>query len=293
VTTPPNPSPSARRPREGLADDVARIASWPEVEAATAAARDACTSLRWHEGLRRRTKEAAAEARVRGAHASASLDGAPASVDLVREWMCGARPWSPDPDPVERVIRGAIQATAEAEHIAPVLRSAPLQSVARLHTAATAGVLRGDQVGRPRVAGDDVLELVELGAAPRASDVPERLRMLAGVLGTPGHGLVVAALAHAELLAVRPFVRGNGLVGRALERAVVIASGLDATGVVVPEWGHDRSGPTAYLGALSAYLTGTKDGLIVWIEHCSAAIIAGAEEGVRVADAVRAGRLGA
>lgn len=256
------------------------------------AARDACTSLRWHEGLRRRTKEAAAEARVRGAHASAALEGAPASVDLVREWMCGARPWSPDPDPVERVIRGAIQATAEAEHIAPLLRTAPLQSLARLHTAATAGVLRADQVGRPRQAGDDVRELVELSPAPRAAEVPERLRLLAEVLAIPGHALVVAALAHAEVLALRPFVRGNGLVGRALERTVVIASGLDATGVVVPEWGHEQAGHTAYLGALTAYLTGTRAGLTVWIEHCSAAIVAGAEEGVRVADAVRAGHLG-
>ena len=55
------------------------------------AAREACTRLRWHNALRRRIPEAAAESRVRGAWASGELDGARLSVDIVRDLMRGAR----------------------------------------------------------------------------------------------------------------------------------------------------------------------------------------------------------
>ena len=47
----------------------------------------------------------------------------------------------------------------------------------------------------------------------------------------------MAALTHAEIVTARPFTRGNGVVARALERAVVQAGGLDPTGVAVTEAG--------------------------------------------------------
>jgi hypothetical protein len=106
--------------------------------------------------------------------------------------------------------------------------------------------------------------------------------------------VVVAALVHAEIATVRPFVRGNGLVARAMERAIVQASGLDPTGVAVVELGHSASGAgggAAYLGALAAYGTGSRQGVALWITHCAQAIVAGAEEGGRIADAVLVGRL--
>ena len=57
-----------------LAESIATISSWPEVAEAMDEAREACTQLRWHQALRRRIPEAAAESRVRGAAASAELD---------------------------------------------------------------------------------------------------------------------------------------------------------------------------------------------------------------------------
>jgi Fic family protein len=105
--------------------------------------------------------------------------------------------------------------------------------------------------------------------------------------------VVVAALVHAEIATVRPFVRGNGLVARAMERAILQVSGLDPTGVAVVELGHRASGAggAAYLGALAAYGTGSPEGVELWITHCAEAIVAGAQEGVAIADAVLAGRL--
>jgi hypothetical protein len=158
-----------------------------------------------------------------------------------------------------------------------------------------AGVLPAAQVGRPRSAGEDARELVEVGPAPVAPAVAGRLQAVAEVCqaaripGVPG--LVVVAVVHAEVASVRPFVRGNGVVARAVERAVLQATGLDPTGVAVPEVGHLRGGSAPYVGALAAYATGTPEGVALWLRHVAEAVVAGADEGMRVCAAVRAGRL--
>jgi hypothetical protein len=92
-------------------------------------------------------------------------------------------------------------------------------------------------------------------------------------------------------MAVRPFVVGNGVVARALFRAIVVGRGLDPTGVAVPEAACAARGLPAYAAALNAYVTGTPDGLAQWLRYCAEAVQAGAAEGASVADAVLAGRL--
>ncbi len=276
---------------EAVLSAVRTIAAWPEVASALDEARDACTALRWHEALRRRIPECAAESRVRGAWASAELEGAPSSVDVVRELSGGLREWAAYDDPTELVVRSAVQVTAETEHLRTVLRRAPAQVVARLHVAAASLLSPADQVGRPRTDGEDVAEFVDVGPAPAAVDATRRLREVTHLLTlVDAPGLVVAALVHAEVVTARPFVRGNGLVARALERLVVQASGLDPTGVAVPEAGHEMAGSAAYVGALAGYATGTREGVALWVTECGKAIVAAAAEGSRVADAVRAGR---
>lgn len=276
------------------------LAARPGVAETVAAAREACTQLRWHPALRLRVPEAAAESRVRGAWASAELDGARSSVDLVRDRMRGARPWPEQLDPAERVLWGAVAATAETERLYPLVTAAPRQAMARLHVAAAARLLPPEQLGRPRVAGaggtvedELVQELSPLGPAPEAHEVGPRLEALVQILLRHAEvpALVVAAVAHAEIALVRPFAAGNGVVARAMERALVQACGLDPTGVAVPEVGHGTGGGAAYLGALTAYASGSPGGVEVWLTHCADAVREGAEEGSRVADAVLTGRL--
>lgn len=268
------------------------MAEWPELRQHIDDVREAMTSLRWHQALRRRIPEAGAESRVRGAQASGELDGARLPVDHVREYVAGVRAWPERPDPVEDVMRGVIAATAASEEVRGYVLTAPAQAWARLHVAA-AGHLRGDDVGRPRQQGEGCGELVELGPPPGAAEVSDRLAMLGEVLrahaGLPG--VIVAAVAHGEMAAVRPFRQGNGVVARALERALVHATGLDPTGVAVTELGHFRQGLPAYVGALTAYSSGTREGVRLWVEHCCAALVSAAAEGRAVADAVLAGRL--
>lgn len=272
---------------------VTRLAELPGIPEQVAEARDACTRLRWHQALRRRIPEAAAESRVRGAAASGELEGAGVPVDVVRDIVRGAATWSADPDPVELTMRGVLAATAETEHIAGIALTAPLQALARLHTAAAAGLVDSVALGRPRVPGEDCLELTDLGAAPPAADVGVRLRAVADVLvAMPRLPVVVAAaVVHAELATTRPFVRGNAVVARALDRAVVRAGGLDPTGVAVTEAGHGANGGAAYVGALAAYGRGDAVGVGLWISHCCAAVRAAAAQGEGIADAVLAGRL--
>lgn len=278
----------------GAADALARLAALPGVEDAVAQAREACTRLRWHNALRRRQAEAAAESRVRGARASALIEGADVRVRTVRELVLGLAQW-PDPsDPVMDTLRAAVQVTAASEQVRQVSATAPGQALARLHVAAGRPLLPADQLGRPRLPGEDSRELMELGPAPTAERARARMTAIQPLLAAGGDApaLVVAAVAHAEVAWNRPFVRGNGLVARALERAVVQRTGLDPTGAVVPEVGHHREGVTGYAGALAAYGSGSPEGVALWLRWCAGSITAGAVEGERIADAVLAGRTG-
>jgi len=274
-------------------DAVSRLAELPGIPEQVEAAREACTRLRWHQALRRRIPEAAAESRVRGAAASGTLEGASVPVDVVRDIVRGAATWSVSPDPVELTMRGVLAATAETEHVLGVVLTAPLQALARLHTAAAAGLVDDAALGRPRLAGEESRELTDLGPAPDAAQVTVRLRAVSEVLLATSRlpVVVAAAIVHAELATVRPFVRGNAVVARALDRAVVRAGGLDPTGVAVTELGHGAQGGAAYLGALTAYGRGDVAGVGLWVSHCCTAIQAAAAEGELIADAVLAGRL--
>ncbi|SOC56292.1 hypothetical protein SAMN05421879_10771 [Ornithinimicrobium cerasi] len=287
--------------RTDLQDALAQLLDLDGVAPAVEAARESCTALRWHEGLRRRVPEAAAEARGRGATASALLEGAePAgsagTVGLVRDLVRGAVPWDArDLDPVWRVLVGVVRATSATEQVGAAQLRSPAQVLASLHAAATGGLLPMEQVGRPRLAGEGCAEWSELGEPCDVAEAEARLGVVHDLLAAVPVGrlpvLPLAAVVHAEIMVVRPFVAGNGVVARAVERAVLRVGGLDPTGVAVPEVGHaDRAG-TDYRGALTAYASGGREGVRLWLLHCADAVRRAAADGVRVADAVRAGRL--
>lgn len=275
-----------------MAADLTRLLALPGVAGTIDAAREACTQLRWHQALRRRIPEVAAESRVRGARASAFLEGAEFPVPLVRDVIRGALALDRD-GPQEKVLRGAIQVTAATEELRSVVLTAPAQALARLHTAAAASVAPTDQLGRPRLAGETSSELKDLGEPPSPAEAGGRLRGVIDLLGAVEHepGVLVAAIAHAEIASARPFVQGNGLVARALERLLLQVLGVDPTGVVVSEAGYSRQGGVAYQGALAGYATGRPDGVALWLRHYAEAILAGVAEATDIADSVLAGRL--
>ena len=282
----------------GADDDVMlALASLPGVGDAVTAAREACEALRWHPAMRRRTAEVRAEAVVRAARCSAALDGGRFAVELVRDASRGARAL-PD-DGAGRLVQGAVRALAEAEHLTSAggraLTGAPWQALARLHVAAATGLLDDDQVGRPRRPGEQPLDgpgPTGSASAPEPPSLTSRLEALSDLLSRPTKApvLVVAAVAQGEVLALRPFLAGNGVVARALARALVVGRGLDPTGAAVPE-ASQLSDPGALATALAGYGSATPDGVAAWIAYCGRTIVEGAGEGTVVADAVVAGRL--
>ena len=275
------------------ADPLLALVDLPGVRTAIDDARSACEQLRWHEAFRRRAPEARAEAGIRAARASAGLEGARLPVARVRAMAVG----EPGTGSADALVHGSLQAQVVVESLMPELgaRSAPLmppfaQLLATIHRAATAGWLEEGSVGRLR-SGDVPDDLRGLGAAPPAPDVAARIALLGEVVdGSRAPALVVAAVAHGELIALRPFRAANGTVARALFRLLVTRGGLDPTGCVLADeaW---AAAPNPYLGAAARFATGTPDGMAVWLRSCADGVAAGAARAVAVADAVRAGRL--
>ncbi len=284
-----------------LAAQIADLAGHPDVDEAVKTARRACEQLRWHPGLRRKATQAAAESRVRGAVASAQLEGAEVagsalSLQMVRDVMRGALELPEDPDPVWRTTVAAIQVSAVTEEISVAALGAPAQVLARLHVAAATSLLPPAYVGRPRTGAQSCTEWVELGPPCALSELPQRLSGISDLIGAAAAGVgpsvVLAALVHAEIIAARPFGAGNALVARAMERLMLHRLGVDPLGVAVVEAGHAARAGADYRGAMTAYVEGGSSGLRLWLVHCAEAMTEGAAHGRAIADAVLAGSLG-
>jgi hypothetical protein len=260
-----------------VADALDHLTGLPGVADGVRAAREACDELRFHRAMRRRRTEAAAEAGVRAARASAALAGARYPTHLVRDVARGAASFPDDAAGVTAL--GAVRALAQVDRLGPGWQRSPAQALARLHVAAAAGVVPDEALGRPRRPGEpagDGADLLDRTGhevpAPDGAELAARLDGLAELLDAPASApaLLVAALAHAEIVVARPFVAGNA--------------------VVVWEAALLGIGPAYPLG-LARYAGATPDGVGHWIRLFAQAVVDGAVEGRAVCDAVVAGRL--
>jgi hypothetical protein len=294
--TPDVRSPSVSELGQGLpADDpLAALAALPAVEAAVLEARAAVDRLLTHRVLRSRSAEVTAECSLRGARATASLEGVDWPLDLVRSTGGNTA------QPGANVVAGAVRTVTGLGSLLTVWERAPLQALARIHVLAAAGVLPPHLLGRPRsrpsrdegsaasTLGAHLAPDPGLGPPPTEDEVSLRLEALAGLVagGTRVSGLVLAAVVHGELLALRPFAWGNGIVARAAERLVLITRGIDPRAVSAPEVGHaEQAG--AYGAAAHAYVSGGRNGLSTWTAHCMTAVALGAREGLAVCEGIR------
>lgn len=225
-----------------------RATSLVGIAQAAAATRDAVDVVLRQRSVQTGAAALAAESVSRGALASARLE----------RGSDGDSSTEDDP-----VVRGALRATQEAPALVSLWRRAPLQVLARLHLLAAADLAAAESLGRP----------ANPTAARRLTGTMAEIARSSGpASGVPA--LVVAAVVHAE--AAEAFDPVGGIVGRAAERVVLIASGVDRTGVLVPEQGHlaERDG---YLAERSRLLTGTDEAVAIWIERCCRAYTAAGE----------------
>lgn len=228
------------------------------VPSAFAAARDGIDAVLRDRGLRRTSPETTAESLLRGAHASAVLEGSGSTLAQVREGEADA------------VAADAVRLSTELLGLAPLLGRAPLQAFARLHAVAAAGSLPAEELGRPR-----------------SADAATRLRDLAGLLTRPTAvpAMMVAAVVHAELMIVAPFPSHNGVIARAAERLVLVQRGVDEKSLTVPEAGH-LALRAQYESNLRGFREGGDAGVHSWLLYAAEAFAAGAEASPLRRDAV-------
>lgn len=236
-------------------DPLAPLMELPGVAEASDRARDALGRVHRHRANLRGWPVTAAEASLRAARASSVLDGGPVVSDPV---FGGA-------------LRVAQALEGGGGPMIGIWQRAPLQALARLHMLAAADQVDDDQLGRPRA----------------DAEVGPRLELLADVVTgrTRASAPVVAAVAHGELLTLRPFGSADGVVARAVARLVTIASGLDPHGLGVPEVNWMRQS-ARYRDAARGFAEGTPDGVGAWLVVCCRAMQAGAQEAVSIAESM-------
>lgn len=266
------------------------LAALDSVDEAVTRARNACTDLRWHNALRKRMPECRAETTVRAARSSASLEGARFPISYVRE-VIGAGRDVPD-DLSGTQLSAAVRVAAIAQEYSEkpeALGNGLSHILSKLSLAAGAGLVPQEQLGRPRVSGEAPGDLGGLPPAPGPAELLDRLAQLDELLADPTlPALVVAAILHGEIVALRPFVIGNGLIARALFRIQLVSSGVDPTGVAVPEAAF-LSDVQGYGQGGAAYTSGHD--VPGWIVSCATAVEKGVGEGRMVCQAVQSGKI--
>lgn len=228
-------------------DLLERLHTLEGVPSALAAARDGIDAVLRDRGLRRTDPAATAESLLRGAHASAVLEGSASDLDQVRAGEG------------DEIASASVRLSTELLSLAPVLRRSPLQVLARLHTVVAAGSVPDAALGRPRDAGSSQL-----------------LGTVASMLGQDAPALLVAAVVHGELRSAAPFASHNGLVARAAERLVLVGRGVDEKSLVVPEAGHLALRP-AYEANVRALQAGGQAAVHQWLLYAAEAYAAAAE----------------
>ncbi len=241
-------------------DPLAPLAGLPGVAAAVAQTRTAVDGLLANRVLRRRSADVSAESALRGAWASAWLAGSRVELDAVRSGAAGG----------DATVQGALRATAAVGTLADTWTRAPRQALARLHALAAADLVDVDALGRPRPSAEVAARLDALASVLSATDAP---------------AAVVAAVVHGEIVTLDAFPPVSGLVARVAVRLTFVERGLDPKSLVVVEAGH-RDQVMAYERAQAAYASGTVAGLTEWIEHCCAAVVAGARESLAICEAL-------
>ncbi|MEU6974520.1 MULTISPECIES: oxidoreductase [unclassified Streptomyces] len=264
-------------------DPLAALGSLPGVADSVDSVRKAVDRVYGHRVMRRRSNEITAEAALRGARGSAALSGADWALEEVR------RRTDFSGDEEARTVGAALRLGAESGQLLSIWRQSPLRVLARLHL-----VAEGDPretTGRPRQAGEPVVEPLIEAPLPDPDEVSGRLDGLADLIiaGGSAPALVTAAVVHGELLALRPFTSRNGLIARAAERIVLIGSGLDPKSICPAEVGHAELGRAAYVAAFEGYLSGTPEGVGAWIAHCGRAVELGVRESTAVCEALQRG----
>lgn len=225
----------------------------------------------WNRTIRRHKEALIPYTRRIAGFATAALDGAQMPKDPTME---------PEVSPMGSLSDQGLLITAEADLQRLAFKSEPLKVLARLHTF----VSTEDERGRPRIT-NEVNDPLRMGSLPPHEVIQERLNQLADLLiNSKSSSILVAAIAHAEIAALRPFTQGSYLVARASTRLILASRDVDNDGIVMSEYGAFLLGRPAYVKALTGYISGTRDGVAAWIAWQGEAIRRGIEMAKELAE---------
>ena len=254
----------AARPvgRPGAPDPLAPLLDLPGVREAADGARAGIDRLLGHKVLRRESAGVSTESALRGARASAALEG----VDVPLADLRAGNVEDP-------LVQGALRVSAGLGSMVETWQRAPGQVLARLQVLAAADLVDSGDLGRPAP-----------HAGPRLSGL---FSLATGTTSAPA--VLIAALVHGELAAMTPFGTADGVVARAAARLTGITRGLDPKAVSVPEVGFAELGRDAYGAALDGYASGTPLGVAGWLVHCCRATEHGALEGLAICESLLRG----
>ncbi|MBC2682391.1 Fic family protein [Corynebacterium anserum] len=255
-----------------ISDPLEPLAHLPGVEDAVAQANDYIARVHRHPANLRGWDVTGAESVLRGARASAQLDG--------------GTPRLPEDGHVDDpILAGALRA---AELLAPdgvaetqsTWRRAPLQIMARINSVASPRM--SDEGFRRKAAQSS--EFLVPGRPQRQTD--RRLQLLGRLItgGTKVNSVVLSAVIHGELLTLEPFADANGVTARACSRLATISGGLDPRGLGVPEvwWNRHRD---EYRAKAQRFAEGTPEGVAEWICFHATGLAEGSLEAKSIADA--------
>src|SRR5829696_6212854 len=248
--------------RPGASDPLAPLLDLPGVRDAADAARAGIDRLLGHKVLRRESAGVSTESALRGARASAALEGVDVPLSELRAGKI-----------VDPVVQGALRVSAGLGSMVETWPRAPGQVLARLHLLAAADLADPGALGRP--------------AAHAGTRLSGLSSLVTGTTTAPA--VVVAALVHGELAALAPFGVADGVVARGAGRLTGITRGLDPKAVSVPEVGFAELGREAYQQALAGYASGSEAGVAGWLVHCCRATEHGALEGLAICESLLRG----
>jgi hypothetical protein len=238
------------------------VAGWGQVQQFTNAARTDIDEVLWRRDIRAASTQVAKSSIARGGADSAALEGA----DLV----------GVEQSPMGKVLAASLAATVEAPKFNDIWMRAPLQVITGLHTLVAKEFLPREQLARPRLdqSADDPLHI---GGLPEHTEVPSALmRLSQQCSATKIPAVIEAGYVHGEIMRLRPFTWGSGLVARAAVRTVLSARSLDPSNFTIPENGMFESTRTAYVNAIRDFATGTQEGIESYFAWFSASLGLGA-----------------
>ena len=87
-----------------------------------------------------------------------------------------------------------------------------------------------------------------------------------------------------EIMDLAPFATANQVVAQTVFRSILIGRGFDPDALGLPEVGMLALGAGSFAPALSAYKSGTSEGVASWLRHLATAVQFGARRGIEICD---------